>query len=354
MHVQVKEQEQLTNLLNEWYLKIRERNLDQSADLKDLIDSNIVDFKHTPHLMLHYYLLEFRYNYLIDNLSISVSSFDKINEFHLPQNDLILYYYYFFKGIFYNAICDYISAKECYAKAETLLRHFDELEEAEFLYMLGYNLYDTFNGLLAFQKFSKAMDIYTKYKNTEVNQSFCHNFFGLIYTDMREFDLANKHFNFALDFFTSLHLEPLVFMVKQNLALMYVNKECPELAIQYLSDINNSILNNYKALFIEASSHIQLLDKNTACERIERGLSICTNLGIEEYLHHFHILQAINSDVLTSELEAIILTSIEYFEKQQLFKYIKEYQEILAHKYYNDGNFIKSCEYFRLLGNKQN
>ncbi|WP_244159068.1 hypothetical protein [Bacillus proteolyticus] len=87
-------------------------------------------------------------------------------------------------------------------------------------------------------------------------------------------------------------------------------------------------------------------------ERIERGINICKQLGIEEYLHHFRILQALNDNVVASKLEIIILEGIEYFEKQEISEYTKEYQEQLAHKYFEEKNYLKSCEYFELSRKK--
>lgn len=357
VHVKGNEQgnEQLIQTLNEWYFKIRARDLDEAISLKDEIDLVINEFKEDQNLMLHYYLIDFRHNYLLNNLGISTDSFDIINTFSIPQDNFLTYYYHFFKAIYYNAIGNYPSSRNFYDRAKPLLKYINnELEVAEFHYMLGYTLYDSYNGFLALQELSKAKEIFSKYAGCETNLAFCNNLLGLTYAELDEFELANKHYTLALNTFETIKEETFILMVKQNIALMHAKQERPDLAIQYLSEVNKKMLNNYKALFVEAREYVKLLEIEEACERIERGINICKNLGIEEYLHHFRILQALNDNVDASKLENIILEGIEYFEKQKISEYTKEYQEHLAHKYYEQKNYLKSCEYYELSRKTKN
>lgn len=97
MNVQVEGNEQLTQLLNEWYLKIRARDMDQAIYLKETIEAIIQDYKENQNSMLYYYLLDFRHNYLINNLGVSKESFDIIDTFVIPKDNFLSYYYYFLK-----------------------------------------------------------------------------------------------------------------------------------------------------------------------------------------------------------------------------------------------------------------
>ncbi|MGQ3740771.1 response regulator aspartate phosphatase [Bacillus sp. Fil] len=341
--------ESLSQQLNDLYAAIRKRDLDNSIVLKEEIDLHFDEFQKHSDLALYYHLMQFRYNFLIDNLNISKNSFDIIDTFAIPQDNALSYYYHFFKAIYYNAIGNYQSSKEYYNKAKTMLKYtLDELEVAEFHYMFGYALYDTYKGFLALQELSKAKEIFARYDECETNLAFCNNLFGLAYTDLEEFELANKYYNLALNTFNDIQEETFILMVKQNLALMHAKQERSDLAIQLLSEVSRKMLNNYKALFVEAREYVKLLKKDAACERIERGLNICKNLGIIEYSHHFQILQALNDNVIASKLETLVLDAVEYFEKQKLSEYTEEYQEQLAHKYYTEKNYLKSCEYFEL------
>ncbi|MRR40616.1 tetratricopeptide repeat protein, partial [Bacillus anthracis] len=97
--------EKLTQLLNEWYLEIRSRRISNAERLKQEIDFKFTKLKketgeglQNQNLLLYYYLLEFRYNYLIDNLGLSQESFNKIDSFDQPTDNFLTYYYYFFKA----------------------------------------------------------------------------------------------------------------------------------------------------------------------------------------------------------------------------------------------------------------
>lgn len=353
MNVHVKGNEQLIQTLNEWYFKIRARDLDAAICLKDKIDLVINEFKDDQNLMLQYYLIDFRHNYLLNNLGVSTDSFNIIDTFVIPQDNFLTYYYHFFKAIYHNAIGNYQSSRKFYDKAKAFLKYINnELDVAEFHYMLGYTLYDAYNGFLALQELSKAKEIFSKYPECETNLAFCNNLLGLTYADLDEFELANKYYTLALNSFKAIKEETFILMVKQNIALMHAKQDRPDLAIQFLSEVNKKMLNNYKAIFVEAREYVKLFEKEVACERIERGINICKQLGIEEYLHHFRILQALNDNVVASKLEIIISESTEYFEKQEMSEYTKEYQEQLAHKYFEEKNYLKSCEYFELSRKK--
>ncbi|KAB7649212.1 tetratricopeptide repeat protein, partial [Bacillus sp. B2-WWTP-C-10-Post-4] len=82
MDVLIKGNEQISKLLNGWYQEIRSRNIDNAHCLKEEINSIIHTNEADPKLLLYYYLLDFGYKYLVDNLSISKNSFDKIESFN--------------------------------------------------------------------------------------------------------------------------------------------------------------------------------------------------------------------------------------------------------------------------------
>ena len=98
-------------------------------------------------------LLDFRYQYIIDNVGVSKDSFDKIEALGIPTDKYLTYYYHFFKGIHASTIGDYNVAKINYEKAETLLSYIpDKLEQAEFYYKIGAFHYDIYQGLLSIKK----------------------------------------------------------------------------------------------------------------------------------------------------------------------------------------------------------
>ncbi|ASL63722.1 hypothetical protein MRP26_09510 [Bacillus sp. CCB-MMP212] len=55
-----------------------------------------------------------------------------------------------------------------------------------------------------------------------------------------------------------------------------------------------------------------------------------------------------NENVSAEELELAISKGISFFNEVGLWQYVQEYAEKLAVKYHEEGNSIKSSEYFYL------
>lgn len=344
--------EQFLSLINEWYTAIRQRNLEKSINLKTNIDLSIDKFEQDLNLILHYHLVNFRYDYLIDKFSIKAGRFDIIDRYDIHNvssvNSPILYYYYFFKALYYNVIGNYKDSMCYYYKAESYLPALsDELEQAEFFYMLGCVKYESFQGTLALKEVENAKQIFSRDSKYITNVAFCENTLGLIYTQIKEFSLAKKHFYKALNIFGSINEEIHILMTKQNLALMYGEQNYSSVAIEYLSNINSTVLNNYKSLFIEARERYKLKEFDIALERIERGICVCQRIQNVEYLHHFYILQALVTNVPAIKLECLIYNALEYFEKEGLMEYKIEYTELLADVFYSEDNLSMACKYFK-------
>ncbi|WP_440604697.1 tetratricopeptide repeat protein [Bacillus sp. GB_SG_008] len=349
MNVQLKGNEQLIELLNEWYLQIRARNIENSKRLKKEIEKQINDLKDNQNLLFYYSLLDFRYSYLINNLGISKKSFDKIETFDTPKEDFLAYYYHFFKAIHSNAIGSYNLAKEHYDRAESLLIHIpDELEKAEFYYNLAIFHYHIYKGLLATKYANASKDIFSNNTDCELKIAYCNNLLGLACTHLKEFELAEEYFVSAIDLFHNFGSERDVLIVRQNLGLMYAEQRSPSLAIRYLSEVNQKMPNNYKALFVQAKQYLKLGETTIALELIKEGLKICNELELSEYQYRFIIMREMCNNNTTENLEKTILAGMDYFKKEQLWEYVQEYSEILAVQFHAEANFEKASTYFFL------
>ncbi|EJS44935.1 hypothetical protein IC9_05544 [Bacillus toyonensis] len=349
MNVQLKGNEQLTELLNEWYLQIRARNKDNSSRLKKEIDEHINDLADNQNLLFYYSLLDFRHDYLINNMGISKNSFDKIEDFETPKEDYLAYYYHFFKAIHSNAVGSYNLAKEHYEKAEVLLIHIpDDLEKAEFYYNLAIFHYHIHQALFAIKYANISKDIFVNNTDCELKISYCNNLLGLACTHLNEFEMAEEYFLAAIDLFRTFGNERDILIARQNLGLMYAEQKQTVLAVRYLSEVNEKMSNNYRALLIEAKQRLKLGETKIASDLIKKGLHICKELEIIEYQYHFEILDNLCSEDKTEILEKTILTGMEYFNQEKLWEYIQEYYEILALQFHNETQFEKSSKYFHL------
>lgn len=348
MNIQLKGQEQLTDLLNEWYLQIRARNKYGSIRLKKEIENHIKNLTENQMLLFYYSLLDFRHSYLINNMGISKSSFDKIESFDTPKEDFLAYYYHFFKAIHSNAIGSYNLAKENYEKAESLLIHIpDDLEKAEFYYNLAIFYYHTYHALLAIKYANISKDIFANNINCELKIAYCKNLLGLSCTHLKEFELAEEYLISAIDLFHKFGSNRDILIARQNLGLMYAEQKEPKLAIRYLSEVNKD-MSNYRSLLIEAKQRMTLGELECASNLIRKGLHICKELEVLEYQYHFEILEKLCIGGKTEILERIVLAGMEYFNQEKLWEYVQEYYEILALQFHDDAQFEKSSTYFCL------
>ncbi|WP_242267264.1 Rap family tetratricopeptide repeat protein [Bacillus cereus group sp. BfR-BA-01518] len=349
MKVQTQKNEQITQMLNDWYSEIRARHLGSAHRLKLEIDKKIHSIEEDQNLLLYYSLLDFRYQYLMDSLSISKDSFDKIESFNTPTDNLLAYYYSFFKAIHSNIIGNYNLAKKYYDEAEIRLREIpDQLEHGEFYFKLSTFSCHNQQYVPALKQASKAKEIFSKYTGYELNIGYCNNISGLACTHLKEYELAEEYFISAMDIFQKEKEKQAILYVRHNLGFMYAKQNLSELAIRYLSEVIQKLPNNYKAILIEACEHAKLNNKEKTLELLEKGLKISHELKNEEYQHRFNILLAINNEIPGEKLESIILAGMIYFEKENLYEYIHEYNEILAIKFYHEDDHSKASKYFYL------
>ena len=347
MNIQLKENEKVTQMLINWYYEIRKRNLEKSRKLKSEIEMHIQNLDNDQNVALHYALLSFRYEYLIDSLSIGKDSFNKIEEFEKPTDNLLSYYYHFFKAMHLTMTGDYNSAKNQYEEAEKKLQHIsDELEHAEFYFKLSTFSCHNQQYVLALKQVSKAKDVFSKHRDYELNIGYCDNLYGLVCIHLKEYELAEEHLISALDMFKKHSDDHASLYSRHNLGFLYGSQNLSELAIRYLSEVNAKTPNNYKALFIEAREYYKLKNKETSNTLIEKALKICDDLKNEEFYHRLMILKAMNNNLPAAKFEDIVLKGIDYFERERLHENIEKYEEALALKYYEEGNATKASEYF--------
>ncbi|TKI39926.1 Rap family tetratricopeptide repeat protein [Bacillus mycoides] len=347
MNIQLKENEKVTQMLNNWYYEIRKRNIEKSRELKGEIETHIQNVDNDQNLALHYALLEFRYQYLIGHLSIGKDSFDKIEVFEQPADNLLSYYYHFFKAMHLTITGDYNLAKKQYEEAEAKLQQIpDELEHAEFYYKVATFYCHNQQYVLALQQVSKAKNIFSKHNDYELNIGYCNNLYGLVCIHLKEYELAEEHLVSALDIFKKHEDDHASLFSRHNLGFLYGSQNLSELAIRHISEVTAESPNNYRALLIEACELAKVGDQNKALEVFEKGLTISMNLKNIEYQHHFHILKGIHDNIPGEELEKQVILGNEYFMKENLHEYIQEYNEKLAIKFYDEDNHLKASRYF--------
>lgn len=349
MNIQLQENDKVTQKLNSWYHEIRKRNIEKSRELKAEIDLYMQNIDKNPDLALYYALLEFRFEYLIGHLNIGKGSFDKIEGLEQSPDNLLSYYYHFFKAMYLAITGEYKLAKKHYEEAEVKLQHIpDELEHAEFYYKIATFYCHNQQYVLALQQVDKAKEIFSKHNDYELNIGYCNNLYGLLCIHLKEYELAEERLVSALDIFKKNEDKHASLIGRHNLGFLYSNQNLSELAIRHISEVIAESPNNYRALLILACELAKVGEKDKALNVFETGLEISNDLKNIEYQHHFQILKGIHLDISGEELEKLIVSGNDYYTKENLYEYIQEYNEKLAIKYYDEDNHMKASRYFYL------
>ena len=334
--------EDITKLLNDWYVEMRSRYVIKARKLKEEIDKKINNIEPDQEILIYYSLLDFRYKMLIGNYKHHLDEDLVISE---DTDKFLQYYYHFFKFIYATEIGNYSNAKKHCECAEKLLEFIpDEAEKAEFNYRASVFYYYIDQCVETINYASKAKQFFSKNAGYEVKLAFSENSLGMAYTAIREFDLAEKHLIAALNILQELNEKSLILKVKYNLGLLYADQNFSELAIRYLSESFEDEEKDYKTMFLLAREHLKIGKKEEVTTFIEKGLKACN----KEYIHHFNILKSMNEESPLEQLEEITKDAIEYFKNEDLWHYVKNYAKELAIRLFDKNNYKKSSEYFIL------
>ncbi|MBK5514201.1 hypothetical protein JFT70_02440 [Bacillus sp. TH11] len=349
-----KSNEQLMKILNEWYEEIRSYHVKAAKQTYLKVQENLKGIETDQYLSFYYSLLNFRYKVLVDGMSITKDSFNKIEELPNIKDEFsfLAYYYHFFKAIHSTIIANYTEARTHFEKAEELLIDIpDEVEKAEFKYRISTYFYQSYQPFEAIQHVVKAKEIYLNHVGYEINIALCDNVYGLACIDLREFERAEECLNTVIDVFKKYDKEHLLLRVRYNLGWLYNIQDLYPLAIRQSSEIINKIPNHFKALFVLARAYYKLEGVETAKSYIEQGMKYTNESGNEEYKHRFAVLNELITELPRIKLEKVVTDAISYFEKEGMWDCVKEHAEILALQFYQADNHVKASKYFYISNN---
>ncbi|MFJ8528394.1 tetratricopeptide repeat protein [Bacillus sp. NPDC094106] len=347
MHTGVLSNESLIKLLDEWYREIRKQNMDLATKLKNEVENSMKNIDSNADLLFYYHLLEFRHAVLTNGINISKDSFSKIDEFEIPSDNLLSYYYHLFKAIHSTFLFNVPEAQKHFDEAYKRLKDIpDKLEKAEFHYRISVLYHHNNQSILAIQNAWKAKEIYEEHSGNELNIASCENAFASSCVHLKQFEQAEESYNTAINILQKANKDMLVLRIRNNLGWLYASQNLSELAIRHLSEVSEKIPNHFKAIFLQAREYYKLKEGNIAEELIEKGTLICNGLGNEEYKWHFAVLRELNTGTSIEETEEVIKSGLAYFEKESLWEYVQEYSEMLAVKYYSVDNHLKASHYF--------
>ncbi|MCC2425221.1 Rap family tetratricopeptide repeat protein [Bacillus wiedmannii] len=338
---------EITELLSNWHDSIRELDHEQSTHLFGEIKNKIDKIEENQNVLLYYSLLEFRHNMLNKDYEGSKKSLEKIEDFNKPSEELLNYYYNFFKAIHNTEIGEYKKAGEYFDKAKQLIANIpDEIEKAEFYYKAAAFYYQVRQPLEAVKYANRALKFFEPETGYELNIAACNNILGLTCTSLKQYEYAEEYFIKALDIVTKKHNTMLGLKIRHNLGFLYAEQDLSEAAIRNLTTAIDTPEKSYKAIFLIARENYKLGNTDESLKFIETGLEACNRINNTEYKHHFSILSALNSKESTEKSENIISEGIEYFEQEGLLGFVHDYSKQLALKFYSSNQQDKANQYF--------
>ncbi|MDQ0177165.1 response regulator aspartate phosphatase [Bacillus chungangensis] len=341
MTVDVVTKDEITKLLNNWYSKIRSHHVDKAKELKTEIDQKMHRMKEDQDILLHYSLLDFRFQILTGDFQHDLILSEKLSISEQTET-FLQYYYHFFKFIYYTEISQYRKAKEHYESAERLLEAIpDEAEKAEFNYRASIFYYHIGDYSHSISHAMEAKRFFSCNPSYEIKSVNCKITIAISCIELSMFDLAEKQLKSSLNILTEQKEK--LFIVYYNLGLLYSQKGHSELAIKYLS-ASIKEKKHYKTMFLLAREYFKVGNIEDAHVYIQNGLKVCD----KEYMHHFQILKEIVDQSSVEQIENVVEKALHYFKKENMWRYVQDYAGELAVRFFAANNPKKSTKFFRL------
>ncbi|WP_336769679.1 hypothetical protein [Bacillus bombysepticus] len=338
MNLQIKGKEELKNLLNSWYNDICCEHLEKAASLKKELDLRVEEIAGEEDVHTYFHLLNFRYEILLGE--VSEETLRKVDQIGEVDNKQIMFHYHLFKAVYATNKARFNEAKVHFVKLQEIDGVINGVKEkAEVDYRLAIFYYQTYQPFASIKHVMQAEKVFQSFSGNEVLLASCENIYGLCSSTIGKFGQAEVYFLSALDKAKKVNSERWERKIKHNLGLLYADQGNPELAVKYLSD---SLRDNLKTVFLLAREHYKMGHREEVNQLILKGYELCN----EEYRHHFNILKELNEPVSLENLENIIKEGISYFEKEELWKYVVDYLEVMAVQLHDAGNAVLASEYF--------
>lgn len=184
----------VANMLNDWYVMMKKREIQGAIKLKEEILQAFDRMEENQDVLLYYQLLEYRFKDLIeDTASLDHSLF--VDENAIRTDDMLSYYFYFFKGMYEMRRGNQDTAFHLLKLAEDKLDlvH-DDIEKAEFHYKTGCLYYNIRSTLLSIHHLKMASSIYDADPCYVKKSISCQMMLALNYADQSKYDEAESLF----------------------------------------------------------------------------------------------------------------------------------------------------------------
>lgn len=345
------EEKSLPERLDQWYNHLREQEKEKAIELKDEIEPLMTEVS-DPVLQSTYDLLHIRFYLLVNDLDHAGESLEKLKPFEEQTDNRLNYFYHFFNGMYLYDNKRYRDSIDSYLKAEPYLKQLDDrLEMAMFKYGLAAAYHRANYITMSISQAQEALKLF-KDEYHYRKSADCENVLGINFKYLGQYEEAEVHYHNALIYTEKFDDKKVKNAVYKNLGVLYGDQNLSEAALTYLNKAyqitSPEELDRLPSnLFLLAREHFKLGQVDQAHQWLEKGLNLCLENQVDDYIHHLKLLKA---KFIPEELdfETVYKKGIAYFENAELWEYVIEYGEELAIYYRDKGLYEEASSYFYL------
>ncbi|MCY7780596.1 aspartate phosphatase [Bacillus haynesii] len=353
--------QEVANMLNDWYILMKKRDISGSIEMKDEIDKAIEKMEEDHDVLLYYQMLDFRLRLLLED--ISQSSTEKLEAISFQDkdpkstDDKLNYYFYLFKGIYEDYKQNHTEALNFFRIAEKRLNVIqNEIEKAEFHYKIGVLYYNLKATWLSIHHINIASGIFQGYDGYAKRVINCKMLIGLNYIDQFKFAESEVLLKEAIEKTEKIGDQYLLPCTYYNMGFLKSKEDKQEEALKYynkafaIKDFETKakyayllcVYENTRSLF-KTNSHKQ------AFKWIEVGLKKSREMNSEIFELKFKILYTLYSDT-QNKLE-IIKDYVHQLENEKAWVDLEELLMDVAN-YYRREKLYEEAIYFYIKTDK--
>lgn len=346
-------------MMNDWYIHMRDQEFEQCEEIRKRIEPLVHKNGHDEKVIIYYSLLDFRHRLLLKDRNVS----DVLSEIETNVNkmdNVLTFYFYFFKGMHAYDQKRYSVAIEFYKKAEEKLSDLpsdERVERAEFFYKVGAAYFHLDYLSIALQYAKTAHVIFAEVPFYEKRYADSMVLLGQIYADLSDFEKASENYQEALDIYQQLNQSKWVAVLHQNLGWFYSKLGQHHIAVDYYKlCLNGNVRPDHQlpTIFLMTKSYLRLAEVNEASKWLEEGIQLAEQHDIHEFVHKLKILKAENFSANDEGFEKAAIAGVDFFNENEMWDLVVEYAEKLADYYFQESRFKESAIYYKMVNEINN
>ncbi|MCF6138842.1 hypothetical protein [Pseudalkalibacillus berkeleyi] len=333
----------ISERIDQWYEVIKAFHTEKAMSIKEELKGSLSTIEEDPYASKHYKLILFRYHLLSKDTNSAKEVLKDLEPFQ-ETNELLQYYYYSFKGIYYYILNDYQDSIESFKKAQPYIiftEHRDEI--GEFHYKMAASYYELFKNALSIKHLESALTIFQK--NYQYKRSAdCELLLGLNLQDIKEFEEAEIHFHNALHYCDHFNDEEYKHTTLYNIGLFYQSQNYNEEAIQYFNKSRNYFVKEnqtkytIKATYQLAKLYYVINNVELAKQYQTDGLILTQKENDHRYYQKFQTLYTYSEEMLPEHVHKL-LEALSFFNENKMWDEMTHLGEFLTNYYHKKQEF---------------